>query len=118
MQVAARDGIFVFGYLTAGPAAQKHVTESTGSVGLGVAASAGCGTIAGLVTHPFDTVKTRVMQPVTQGRSNLMTAAAELYREGGVATFFKGAIPRTLRIAASVVLYSNMNAWLDTYRPA
>lgn len=115
--VAARDGIFTLGYINAGPKVQQLVKEKTGSTAAGVAGSIGVGIAVGLVTHPFDTIKTEVMRPEKPKGYNFLQATGDLYRKGGFSTFFKGALPRTCRVVGSVIIYGNLNNYLDRFRP-
>jgi len=113
--VATRDGIFTFGYLNLGPRLQSFLAEKFGS-GAGFLGSLGVGMVVGIVTHPVDTVKTEVMRPEKAPGYNMFHAYRDVARQG-TSAFFKGVAPRTLRIMASVLLYSNLSEWMDRFRP-
>jgi solute carrier family 25 citrate transporter 1 len=58
------------------------------------------GVFAAAASHPFDTIKTR-MQAFMYSKPEYATAAATaatIYKEGGVLRFWRGLIPRMVRI--------------------
>ena len=69
------------------------------------------GVTAGVLTHPIDTVKTRMqgeLQP-SSPYSSIRATAALLWREGGAARFFHGVAPRTARICIAVLIFNECN---------
>ena len=64
------------------------------------------GVAAAIVSHPFDTVTTRVAKiaQFSQGGVNVLGAVGDIYSQGGVSGFFKGTVPRAFKSAANIAL--------------
>jgi len=82
-------------------AAGKQPLTSEGSEG--ALAGALAGSFAGLLTTPLDVVRTRHVLE-TAGTSFVETAEA-VYRQDGVAGFFRGTVPRTLYTTLGGAIY-------------
>lgn len=64
------------------------------------AIGAAAGAVTGILTTPFDVLKTRLMTQGTSGRyKNVVDCAAKIWREEGAKTFFKGWEPRVIWIS-------------------
>lgn len=79
----------------------------------------GLGGCAGTVaSFPFDVVRTRFVAQNRSVYTTTMQAAKQLYREGGMAAYYKGLVPATLAIAPQAGLqfafYSLLTELLDT----
>ncbi|CAI5710860.1 unnamed protein product [Hyaloperonospora brassicae] len=127
---AVRDATWCAGYLALGPvlthkmhtlspAAFGHADDATKSQKTS-ASLAGCiaaGLLTVVATQPVDTVKT-----VMQGEAMVLTSdrasstyatAARIYREGGVAPFYRGIVPRGCRLIGAVFILGQSRVWLE-----
>lgn len=66
------------------------------------ASGAVSGAIAAVVTQPFDVAKTR--EQVAVGKVNMMRLLKEAYQDEGIRGWFKGTIPRILKVAPACAL--------------
>lgn len=71
-----------------------------------IAAAMSAGISAGLVTHPVDTVKTR--QQAANKKMSFTEVARQVYQEKGILGFFKGSLPRSIRIGSAVVIFNKV----------
>ncbi len=81
--------------------------SATESVGLSLAVSLISGMTAGVaaavVSHPFDTLTTKVTQYTQMGRKGgILKAVQDIYRRDGLAGYFKGTFPRAVKSAANI----------------
>ncbi|CAG9464655.1 unnamed protein product [Pedinophyceae sp. YPF-701] len=104
-----REGLYTMGYLGIAPAIKDALLEQgwSESSAFGTSAVTG-GLIACVLTHPSDTIKTRMqanmdVEEKPQYRSSLSTMRHVL-GEGGLAGFFSGAAPRALRLVGAVFI--------------
>ena len=63
----------------------------------------------------MDTIKTRMQNDLSvfSAYPNMRVTAAKLWAEGGLPAFFKGVVPRTVRIIGSVLIYNEANIRLS-----
>ncbi len=104
---ALRDAIYVGGMLGVAPAAQRSMTErgSVGDLWAAVGGSILGGLVGGIVSHPFDVVKTCKQGDLAQARyGGVFDAARALHAQGGAARFFDGCFWRTVNITATVLV--------------
>ena len=104
---ALRDAIYVGGMLGVAPAAQRSMTErgSVGELWAAVGGSILGGLVGGIVSHPFDVVKTCMQGDLAQARyGGVFDAARALHAQGGAARFFDGCFWRTVNITATVLV--------------
>ena len=69
------------------------------------------GVSAGVLTHPIDTVKTRMqgdLSPTSPYSSTARTASL-LWQQGGLSAFYQGVLPRTARICIAVLIFNECN---------
>lgn len=90
---ALRDGGFTVGYLTLG-----DMIKETCNIHNAVIANSIAGVCAAVITHPFDTIKT-IMQT---HNTSLTQTCAHIYSTGGATGFFKGLVPRGLRVILAI----------------
>lgn len=117
---AVRDGVWCASYLALGPVLTEKMHTinpkvfgevDTASASQKASASAVGSILAGLVTvygtQPVDTVKT-VMQgeamSVGTKASSSLAVAKRIYAEGGWQQFYKGAVPRGVRLVGAVFI--------------
>jgi hypothetical protein len=63
------------------------------------------GVAAAVVSHPFDTLTTKVTQYSQQRRGGgIFAAVRDIYGQGGVGGFFKGTFPRAVKSAANIAI--------------
>merc|ERR1719491_1356466 len=101
-----REGIFCWGYIAAAPWIKRTVLErrpeTSGQTALVIGAVAS-GTIAGVLSHPADTLKTRVQGSVfDENRPKGPLEALHRLRDGAPGSLtrklFKGLTPRVFRL--------------------
>ena len=76
-----------------------------------LASSLMAGVTAGVLTHPIDTIKTRMQGDLTAASpySSVARTAGLLWQEGGMGKFFQGVAPRTARICIAVLIFNECN---------
>ena len=69
------------------------------------------GVTAGVLTHPIDTIKTRMQGDLSASSpySSISQTARLLWQEGGVGRFYQGVLPRTGRICVAVLIFNECN---------
>jgi len=74
------------------------------------------GTIATLLTHPFDVIKTRQQMEINNQKSILPTRELikKIYKEEGLKSFAKGSIPRTIRVAPACAIMISSYEYLKS----
>jgi hypothetical protein len=108
---ALRDGGFTIGYLSLAKKIQQQLlTRMDSKTCAALAAGVVSGLLAGVVTHPCDTVKTHMQS----NNTTVLQAMQELYKSSGLKSFYRGISPRTIRIALAVTLMSTLSQKLDT----
>ena len=113
---AMREGIFCAGFLTAYPRVKKRFEEKTGSDILATFfAAASVAPVTAAVSHPFDTISTR-MQADASKKSirGFFDAARVVYHQGGSKAFFAGITPRTVRMMVAIPLMTAVKNWLSS----
>ena len=126
---AAREGIFCCAYISLAPLLGQAF-HNRSSLGEGISTMAGAlvaGTVAAVLTHPADTLKTRLQgdlfAPDGSGRiqnSNLRAAVADMVRVGGgtagaLRQCYSGFLPRLVRIVACTFIYGKLNKAFSTF---
>ncbi|CAM6091843.1 unnamed protein product [Calypogeia fissa] len=109
---AVREGIFTACYLGMKPIVQEelmlwpgHSLENRPNLTSFLAASTS-GLLAAVVTHPFDTIKTRMQANLDVPIYRTMTSTAKVvWTEGGIRQLYSGIIPRTQRVVCAVYIY-------------
>ncbi|KAL3684991.1 hypothetical protein R1sor_003013 [Riccia sorocarpa] len=104
-----REGFFTAAYLGANPmlqekfhAAERFKSQPTMATVLAAVLS---GSISTFVTHPFDTVKTRMQANLgPQEYRSVASTAKMLLKEGGLRSFYCGFLPRLQRIICAVFI--------------
>ena len=78
---------------------------SVGELWAAVGGSILGGLVGGIVSHPFDVVKTCMQGDLAQARyGGVFDAARALHAQGGAARFFDGCFWRTVNITATVLV--------------
>ena len=69
------------------------------------------GVTAGVLTHPIDTIKTRMQGDLSPGSpyNSIGQTARLLWQEGGLGRFYQGVLPRTGRICVAVLIFNECN---------
>jgi len=85
------------------PGAEDAVTTS---LLISLVSGMTAGVAAAVVSHPFDTVTTRVAKVAqfSQGGVNVLAAVGDIYSQGGLTGFFKGTVPRAFKSAANIAI--------------
>ena len=76
-----------------------------------VIANSIAGVCAAVITHPFDTIKT-IMQT---HNTSLTQTCAHIYSTGGATVFFKGLMPRGLRVILAINVMNNIKESCKEY---
>jgi Mitochondrial carrier protein len=104
--MACRDATFTAGYKGLAPSVTKwmsgQATYEDASSRERVLGSLMAGVVVGVISHPFDTIKT-----IVQGspkRVSSLEAFQTLMSTGGLAELYRGAGPRGLRIIGAIVI--------------
>ncbi len=73
--------------------------------GLHFAAACVAGSVAAILTTPFDVIKTQMQKEASGGRRGVIRIARDMLAEGGVKSLFRGLAPRVAKITpASAVM--------------
>jgi solute carrier family 25 citrate transporter 1 len=93
------------------PVPTSPSAEPEGNVASLLVASMGAGIFAGYLTHPIDTIKTRLQSELsnTTKYTNIRQTASLLWAENGIKSFYVGVLPRTGRICAAVLIFNQCN---------
>jgi len=119
----ARDGLYMCFVLGTTPVLTQIFEEKLGSPGLAFTAGgliSGIG--AAICTHPFDTMKTRVQgNALEPTQLSSVEVARNIYKEGGIGNFYKGFVPRGIRLVAAMFIlnmskthFENTLEWYKT----
>jgi hypothetical protein len=105
---AAREAVYTAGYLGLAPIITSHLMEGDQSTFQGrpllasIAGACIAGTVAAVLTHPIDTAKTCVQSDMEGSIwPSARRAIQNLVREGGIASLYRGIIPRTARLCGA-----------------
>ena len=106
MPKAARDAHFCAAFLTAYPMVQERLEQETGNPFVStVLATAAVGPATAVVSHPYDTLSTRMQGDASQKTiRGFVDAAKTIYKEGGKEAFFEGLTPRVARLCIAIPL--------------
>ena len=88
-----------------------HSTQHGGNMLSLIVSSLMAGVTAGVLTHPIDTIKTRMQGDLSPASpySSISQTARLLWQEGGVGRFYQGVLPRTGRICVAVLIFNECN---------
>jgi len=109
-----RDGGFTAGYMGLLPMLKKQLekhtsmNEPTATLASGV----GSGLVVGVVTHPFDRVKT-YMQATLSEKESMATTFANVYRNESLKGLFKGLAARSTRVSMAVTIMGTVTDKLN-----
>lgn len=89
----------------------SKTSPSEGNIASLLAASMGAGIFAGYLTHPIDTIKTRLQGELAPDSKfgTIRQTAALLWAENGLRSFYVGVLPRTGRICLAVLIFNQCN---------
>lgn len=115
---AIRDGLFTVGYLVLAdlikPEISKIIDNETMLENEAIATISSnilAGVIAGIATHPSDTIKTNMQA----NNLKLYSSILEIYKENKLRAFYKGLLPRTARIMFAIPLMRSVSSRLKNY---
>ena len=96
---------------SAAAVAAADTQHARGNVLSLVVSSLLAGVTAGVLTHPIDTIKTRMQGDLSTSSpySSASQTARLLWQEGGVGRFYQGVLPRTGRICVAVLIFNECN---------
>ena len=92
-------------------AARSDSSSPRGNMLSLLASSLMAGVTAGVLTHPIDTIKTRMQGDLSPDSpySSIRPTARLLWQEGGLGRFYQGVLPRTGRICVAVLIFNECN---------
>jgi len=113
---AVREGIFCCGYIAIAPALKRTILEKRPETSESTALAASAvisGTFAGVLSHPADTLKTRLQGSIfDEVRPSGPVEALQQLRDSGpgslVKKCYKGVAPRTFRLCCCTFIYSTL----------
>lgn len=114
---AVREAVYTAGYLGMAPVITSHLFNEESlplfkhnHLTSGIAGACGAGILSALITHPVDTVKTVLQADIgaTQWKTSADVVPALFNSSGGIANFFKGVVPRTVRICGAFFICSSL----------
>lgn len=110
-----REGMFTTFFLAGAPIVKEQLTPYIPHNLLGtVVAGVSSGLAAAYVSHPVDTIKTKQQsQPSASQSLSFCQAATKIYKADGLFGFFKGAVPRGLRVVSGVTIMSGITEHLQ-----
>lgn len=110
-----RDGGFGVGFLSTYPWLEDRIraaTESDVMATAGATLGAGLGTT--VVTHPFDTLSTRMQADSTGEKiKGMCDAFKQLCKENGLKGLYAGVVPRGTRVALAIVVMNKTKTFLE-----
>ena len=120
---AGRDGLYTCFVLGTTSVITSHAQESLG-LSPNMAFTVGgltSGLGAAVFTHPFDTMKTRVQgNALEPTQMSIPEVFRSVQKDGGLAGFYRGFIPRGIRLTAAMFILnitkSNLEDALDAYK--
>ncbi|KAL5253886.1 hypothetical protein ACHWQZ_G013598 [Mnemiopsis leidyi] len=92
-----RDAPFSGIYLAFYSHLKLHTFAGSDSVASTTLSGLVAGSLASLITHPADVIKTRIQIDNTTQRGSLRHIVPKIYQEGGVSGFYSGFAPRLVR---------------------
>lgn len=110
----ARDGLFTMSFLALTPILKGYLKPyCKDDAATSIAAGVSAGVLATVPSQVFDTLKTRQQKEVSSKPMGFREAAKHLYATGGMHSFFKGGLPRALRVVSAVTIISGVNAAME-----
>jgi len=108
LPTAAREAIYTAGYLALAPVFTARLMKQKGwedsFFASAVLGSMAAGVLANVASHPIDTAKTVVQADVASASySGTLDAMRKLYGSGGLSSFYRGGIARTVRTCGAFV---------------
>ena len=103
----ARESVYATGYLGLFPVLRERLEEGGYSAGTStLMAGITSGVIAAFFSHPFDTIKTKLQVNMNgEGpHKDVLSSSRKILETGGVTQFWRGVVPRGLRIVGAVFL--------------
>jgi hypothetical protein len=95
--------------LDSSPTVQQGLPQGSAHIVSGVTT----GVFAAMLSHPFDTIKTRMQAFIEPGHpkheryTSLARTVATIFREDGLTAFWSGVAPRAFRIVCAFFLLSS-----------
>lgn len=109
---ADRDGKFTASYIVGKPLVEKWLDpEKTESQSVRTKANLMTGLIATAISHPDDTIKTAKQSAPVDRPISYPDAARNIYNERGFLGFFKGAVPRGVRVASALMIFDQVKEY-------
>jgi solute carrier family 25 (mitochondrial citrate transporter), member 1 len=116
LATAMREGMFTAFFLAGTPLLKSQITSyCTNDAAASLLAGIGAGVGATLASHAFDTIKTRQQDAPINEPINFLRAMKKIYSSHGPYGFFKGSLPRGLRVVSAVTIMSYIGDKMGTY---
>jgi hypothetical protein len=110
-----RDAGFGVGFLSTYPWLEEHIRASTGSDALATAgATLGAGLGTTVVTHPFDTISTRMQADSTGEKiKGMKDIFKQVCKENNFKGLYAGVVPRGTRVGLAIVVMNKTKSFLE-----
>lgn len=119
ISAVTRDGLFTCGYLGLTPVLQSYITKSpyssTNNTVNNIVGSLLAGISIGILSHPIDTIKTKIQSTLVYQHNGYNTMLQSIYttiQHDSVRSLFNGLLPRTIRICGATFIISEVNKLL------
>eukprot|EP00055_Hartaetosiga_balthica_P010274 m.43399 g.43399 ORF g.43399 m.43399 type:complete len:276 (-) comp7107_c0_seq3:508-1335(-) len=111
---SGREAIYTAGYIGLGPAlVKKFQTEGYSRGQSAVAGAVIAGVVSSVISHPIDTIKTKMQRDVTgEVYKTIRQTAATIFKEGGLSAFYLGAPWRVGRTVCAVFIIGQCKDFL------
>jgi solute carrier family 25 2-oxodicarboxylate transporter 21 len=110
LSCVCREAVYTAGYLGMAPVITSRLMLNDGNPNFfaerplvaSIAGACIAGTVAAVSTHPIDTAKTCVQSDMAGTTwSTALAAIPKLVRQGGIASLYRGIVPRTVRLCGA-----------------
>jgi hypothetical protein len=114
---AIRESIYTGGYLGLAPVISNIVQQNLeiNKLQSNIYGSLITGTIASLITHPFDTTKTIIQSDLTKNYNTFKTMN-EIIKNNGITYLYKGCVPRVFRTCGAFGICISIQDFAYSYK--
>lgn len=107
----AREAIYTSGYMAFSPIIEQKLSDHSLSKSKYVDKISSCiitGSIVSFITHPIDTVKTKIQSDITKQKykKNFVSEIYNIYKKEGINNIYKGGVSRTARACGAFFIFN------------
>lgn len=111
-----RNGIYNTGFFSVAPKINEYMKDVIKEDNLSILASGALsGAFVSFLSHPMDTIKTKRQE--NEGVHSIAQTAVNIYREKGLAGFWLGVVPRSLRVVSGLTIMAWVYQKSRTQKP-